>query len=252
MASLSFKLKRSNIAHKRPDPDYIGYGELNINYNDVSGSLFFKDSAGNVRKVGPTEVGPTPPNSDPAGSAGNSSGELWYDTTSSTLKLWDSANWVPVVQEPAPASRSCARMWWNDNSNITIINAGDTYYLMDSSGWSLDTHSSGFSLAGTYPGLTYTGSNTITVIVTCTGEFDGYNTSDYRFAIAKTSATPSLPDDVASDSITFQREDRVSKHFSSESLLSLDPGDLIYPVVKNVSNSDDVEISSLSFLIKEA
>lgn len=252
MASISFRLKRSNIAHKRPDPEYIGYGELNINYNDVSGSLFFKDSAGNVRKVGPAEVGPTAPNSDPAGSTGNSSGELWYDTTNSTLKLWDSTNWVPVIQEPAPASRSCARLWWNDNANITTISASETFHLMNSSGWSLDAHSSGFSLSSAYPGLTYTGSNSIIVIVTCTGEFDGYNRKDYRFAIAKTSSTPSLPDDVTEDSITFQRDDSGGQHFTSESLLSLDPGDLIYPVVKNDANSDDVEISSLSFLIKEA
>jgi hypothetical protein len=142
-------------------------------------------------------------------------------------------------------------MWWNDNSNITIINASETFYLIDSSGWSLDTHSIGFTLSSTYPGLTYTGSNSITAIITCAGEFDGYNSSDYRFAIAKTSGSPSLPNDVATDSVTFQRADRVSKHFNSESLLSLDPGDLIYPVVKNVANSDDVEVSSLSFLIKE-
>ncbi len=227
----------------------MGFGELNINYSDVSGSLFFKDSTGNVRKVGPAEVGPNPPNLNPEGSEGNSVGELWYDTTSSKLKMWDSSEWVPVMKDPEP--RSVGRMYWTNNTEVTIINSSETFYLMNSSEWGLDVHSSGFALSSAYPGLVYTASKPVTVIVTCSGEFDGFNRRDYRFAIAKTSSSPNLPDDITLDSLTDQREDEVGQHFNSESLLSLSPGDTIYPVVKNDNSDENVEISSVTFLIRE-
>ena len=253
MASFNFNLKRSNVNNKRPDPAFMSFGELNINYSNSSGGLFFKDSAGTVRKIGPAEVGPTAPNVNPAGSSGNALGEFWYDTSTSTLKVWDATQWVSITGGGGggPTTRSYGRMWWNQNTTSTSINSSGVYYLMDSSSRSLDVNSSGFSLSNTYSGLIYTRSTQITVIATASGKFDGSNRRDYRFAIAKTSGVPSLPNDVISDSVTVQREDRAGQHFKSESFVTLNQGDLIYPVVRNDDNTDNVEITSISLLVRE-
>ena len=65
----------------------MAFGELNLNYDASTGGLFYKDTAGAVVKVGPCQVSATAPNSSPAGSAGNSAGEFWFDSSTSTLKI---------------------------------------------------------------------------------------------------------------------------------------------------------------------
>jgi len=59
--------------------------------------LFFKDDNGTLVKVGPVHVGTTAPNVSPAagGTAGNSVGEQWLDTSSSryVFKIWDGTAW---------------------------------------------------------------------------------------------------------------------------------------------------------------
>lgn len=92
--AVTFLLKRSGAASKRPAPASMALGEVDVNYNASGGGLFYKDSANSVVKVGPAEVGATAPNSSPAGSAGNSVGEFWYDTSSSALKIWEGSSWV--------------------------------------------------------------------------------------------------------------------------------------------------------------
>lgn len=92
--ALNFLLKRSGTANKRPDPASMALGELDLNYDSVSGGVFYKDSAGDVVKVGSAQVSATAPNATPAGSAGNSDGEFWYDTANSELKLWDGTAWI--------------------------------------------------------------------------------------------------------------------------------------------------------------
>ena len=72
-------------------------GQLAINTPAVSPGLFFKDAAGVLVKVGPVHVGTTAPNASPAsgGTAGNSVGEQWLDTTGGTyvFKVWDGSAW---------------------------------------------------------------------------------------------------------------------------------------------------------------
>jgi hypothetical protein len=72
-------------------------GQLAINTNLTSPGLFFKDSNGDLVKVGPVHVGTTAPNVSPAvgGQAGNSKGEQWLDTTGGTyvFKVWDGTAW---------------------------------------------------------------------------------------------------------------------------------------------------------------
>lgn len=87
---------RSSTADKRPTTA-IADGQLAVNTNATSPGLFFKDSAGStIIKVGPVHVGSTAPNATPAGSAGNSTGEIWLDNgiTPVGVKIWDGSAWV--------------------------------------------------------------------------------------------------------------------------------------------------------------
>jgi hypothetical protein len=92
--AVNFLLKRSSVADKRPTALQLDIGELSLNYDQGTPGLFFEDDAGNVRKVGPTEVGGTAPNVTPAGQSGNSTGEMWLDNSSTPLlKTWDGSAW---------------------------------------------------------------------------------------------------------------------------------------------------------------
>ena len=91
--AVNILLKRSATADKRPVGASMAFGELNLNYDAATGGLYYKDSAGAVVKVGPCQVSATAPNSSPAGSAGNSAGEFWYDSSTSTLKVYDGSTW---------------------------------------------------------------------------------------------------------------------------------------------------------------
>jgi hypothetical protein len=88
---------RSSTANKRPTPGAMSDGQLALNTNLVSPGLFFKDSNGDLVKVGPVHVGTTAPNVTPGagGQAGNSKGEQWLDTSSSryVFKIWDGTAW---------------------------------------------------------------------------------------------------------------------------------------------------------------
>jgi hypothetical protein len=80
MAS-TVKHLRSSTASKRPTASGLAEGQLAINTASGTPGLFLKDSAGTVVKVGPVHVGAGAPNAVPAGSAGNSAGELWVDNS---------------------------------------------------------------------------------------------------------------------------------------------------------------------------
>ena len=88
---------RSSTLDKRPVPGSMSDGQLAINTNLASPGLFFKDSNGDLVKVGPVHVGTTAPNVSPAvgGQAGNSKGEFWLDTTGGgyVLKVYDGTSW---------------------------------------------------------------------------------------------------------------------------------------------------------------
>jgi len=94
----NFLHKRTDTASKRPTAAQLDIGEIALNYDSATPGLFFEDDAGNVRKVGPTEVGTSAPNSSPGGSSGNSTGEMWVDTTGSNhlLKYYNGTSWNPV------------------------------------------------------------------------------------------------------------------------------------------------------------
>jgi len=96
--ALNFLLKRSGTADKRPDPAAMALGELDLNYDDITGGIFYKNASGSVVKVGPAQVGADAPNATPAGEAGNSVGEFWYDTSEKRLKIFNGTSWVVTTE----------------------------------------------------------------------------------------------------------------------------------------------------------
>lgn len=89
---------RSGTLDKRPDPANLANGQIAINYNEGDPAIYFKGDSGALVKVSPTYVGNTAPNVSPAtgGSSGNSIGETWFDTSISTLKIYDGTQFVGV------------------------------------------------------------------------------------------------------------------------------------------------------------
>jgi len=91
-------LKRTGNSADRPDTTTVQTGEAALSFGGAEPGMYFKDSAGAIRKVGPTFYGNNAPNSSPVGSAGNSVGELWVDSSSSAyyMKVWNGASWQKV------------------------------------------------------------------------------------------------------------------------------------------------------------
>ena len=92
---------RSSIANKRPAPATLLEGQAAVNLNATEPGLFFKLSSGVLTKIGPVAVstGGAAPNSAPAGSSGNATGEEWLDAraafSSPVLKVYDGGAWRP-------------------------------------------------------------------------------------------------------------------------------------------------------------
>ena len=96
MASIRQSI-RSSTASKRPT-SAIADGQIALNTASGTPGIFFKDNANNIIKAGPAHYGASAPNSSPAagGSAGNSIGEAWLDSslTPAGWKVWNGAAWV--------------------------------------------------------------------------------------------------------------------------------------------------------------
>lgn len=84
-------------------------GQIAINTNVASPGVFVKDSSGDLVKIGPVHIGSSAPNASPAtgGETGNTTGELWLDTslTPSELKTWDGSSWVSALGQEIPVSK---------------------------------------------------------------------------------------------------------------------------------------------------
>jgi hypothetical protein len=115
--SINFLLKRSTTASKRPTAAQLDIGELSLNYDAGTAGVFFEDSAGAVRKIGPAEVSATAPNASPAGSSGNSLGELWYDTAIGNLKIFDGTSFVDATTAGA-AGGSDTQVQFNSTGSL--------------------------------------------------------------------------------------------------------------------------------------
>lgn len=91
-------IKRSGNSSDRPNASTIQAGECALSFGASDPGFYFKDSLGSIRKIGPSAYGTSAPNSSPLGSAGNSTGELWSDSSSSAyyLKVWTGSAWQKV------------------------------------------------------------------------------------------------------------------------------------------------------------
>ena len=90
-------LKRTGNSSDRPNTVTVQAGEPALSFGGADPGLYFKDSAGAIRKVGGSHYGTTAPNSAPVGSTGNSVGELWTLSTGSFyLQVWTGSAWQKV------------------------------------------------------------------------------------------------------------------------------------------------------------
>ena len=90
--------KRSGNSSDRPDTTTVQAGEAAMCFGASDPGLYFKDSAGSIRKFGSNHYGTAAPNSTPAGSTGNSVGETWVDSSTSEyyLRVWTGGAWQKV------------------------------------------------------------------------------------------------------------------------------------------------------------
>ena len=92
------QLLRSQIPNKRPDPVLLLSGQPAVNISVEDPGLYIANINSDLIKIGPTYVGPTAPNTGAVvpGALGNSRGEMWLDTFSTTpsLKVFDGTNWI--------------------------------------------------------------------------------------------------------------------------------------------------------------
>jgi hypothetical protein len=91
-------VKRSGNAADRPSGITIQAGEAALAFGAADPGMYFKDTAGGIRKVGPPAYSTTAPNSTPVGQAGNSVGELWVDSSNSFyyLRVWTGSGWQKI------------------------------------------------------------------------------------------------------------------------------------------------------------
>jgi hypothetical protein len=114
-------LKRSGQASDRPNTSVVQNGELAISVGAADPGLYFEDSAGVVRKIGPSAYGATAPNATPVGLAGNSVGETWADSSTSNyfFKVWTGSAWQTIGAAYATAAGSATTA----NTAITATTA---------------------------------------------------------------------------------------------------------------------------------
>jgi hypothetical protein len=89
-----------------------------MSFGAADPGLYFKDSAGSIRKFGSNHYGTTAPNSSPNGSTGNSVGETWVDSSTSQyyLRVWTGAGWQKIGAGFADTATSA-------NTAVTANNA---------------------------------------------------------------------------------------------------------------------------------
>lgn len=90
--------KRSGNSSDRPNTTTVQAGECAMSFGAADPGLYFKDSAGSIRKFGSNHYGATAPNASPNGSTGNSVGETWVDSSTASyyLRVWTGSTWQKV------------------------------------------------------------------------------------------------------------------------------------------------------------
>ena len=134
--SVNFLHKRTANGDKRPTASQLDIGEIAINYEAGDPGLFIEDSNGAVRKVGPCTVGGTAPNTNPAGSAGNSTGELWLDNSGgdNVLKIYDGTSWQTASPDSLTTATELAGPVVFTAQASGALTFGDVVYISGASG----------------------------------------------------------------------------------------------------------------------
>lgn len=141
---------RSLVLNKRPDPAKLLPGQGAVNTAAAQPGLFFADDTGTTLfKVGPCTVGIVAPNTGATGAPGqlgNTPGELWLDTTPSTLdrpgpvlKVWNGTQWINCMPytyantivsdtEPTLGNHPDGTLWWDSGTGLMYVlyNSGGT------------------------------------------------------------------------------------------------------------------------------
>jgi hypothetical protein len=134
---------RSLVLNKRPDPAKLLPGQPAVNTAAAQPGLFFADDTGaTLFKVGPCTVGTVAPNTGATGASGqlgNTPGELWLDTTPSTLdrpgpvlKVWNGTQWINCMPytyantivsdtEPTLGNHPNGTLWWNSGTGLMYL-----------------------------------------------------------------------------------------------------------------------------------
>ena len=137
------QLLRSLVLNKRPDPAKLLPGQGAVNTAAAQPGLFFADDTGaTLFKVGPCTVGIVAPNTGATGAPGqlgNTLGELWLDTTPSTLdrpgpvlKVWNGTQWINCMPytyantivsdiEPTLGNHPDGTLWWNSGTGLMYV-----------------------------------------------------------------------------------------------------------------------------------
>ncbi len=119
-------LKRSGQSSDRPNNSVVQNGELAISVGAADPGLYFEDSAGSIRKIGPSAYGTTAPNSSPVGFAGNSVGETWADSSTGNyfFKVWTGSAWQTIGAAFATSAASATTASFANTANSAVIASG--------------------------------------------------------------------------------------------------------------------------------
>jgi len=147
------QILRSEVNNKRPDPAKLLPGQPAVNTYGGSATtppqpgMFFADSQGALFKVGPCYIDDVAPNTGATGAPGqlgNTVGELWLDTTPSTLdrpgpvlKVYDGTQWIDCMPyryantivsdtEPNVGLHPDGTLWWNSDTGLMYVLYNDT------------------------------------------------------------------------------------------------------------------------------
>lgn len=121
---IKYKNTRTQEKDVRPNPStQLLDGEISLNTHSESPALFFRTAdTQSLVKIGPTHVSETPP--QPKGHNRFCKGEMWFDTTTSQLKVWvgDGEGWKPNVFIPPTSSAGLpSGSVWNDGGTLTVV-----------------------------------------------------------------------------------------------------------------------------------
>jgi len=119
-------LKRSGQSSDRPSGTVVQNGELALSFGAVDPGLYFEDSAGSIRKIGPNHYAATAPNSSPVGLAGNSVGETWVDSSTSNyyFKVWNGTTWLKVGAGFADTATSASSANTANSAGSAVMASG--------------------------------------------------------------------------------------------------------------------------------